>query len=47
MRAVYNFEVENDPTYYVSDNEILVHNKCRVDDVQKIPEGLRTISNQI
>lgn len=32
---VYNFEVENWHTYYVSDSGVLVHNTCRIKNITK------------
>ena len=34
----YNFEVEDCHTYYVTDSDVLVHNKCG-EILQEVPEG--------
>ena len=34
----YNFEVEDCHTYYVTDSDVLVHNKCG-EILQKVPDG--------
>ena len=42
--AVYNFEVEDFHTYYVGDNEILVHNIC-AEEFVKSPRNFKDVAN--
>ena len=42
--AVYNFEVEDFHTYYVGDNEILVHNMC-AEEFVKSPRNFKDVAN--
>ena len=47
--AVYNFEVADFHTYFVSDYDVLVHNKCKVNanNSDKIKNNVSTLQNGI
>ena len=46
--TVYNFEVEDFHTYFVSIRDVLVHNMCRVDSSKLINHGkLRAFGRKI
>ena len=45
--TVYNFQVEDYHTYYVSDGGILVHNTCRGNAVKKLGKMSRTLLEQL
>ena len=40
LAEVYNFEVENAHNYYVGEHGYLVHNKCRLLDIENIIDGV-------
>ena len=39
-QTTYNFEVEDYHTYYVGENEVLVHNKCRYYEAERTSKGI-------
>ena len=38
--TTYNFEVEDYHTYYVGENEVLTHNKCRYYEAERTSKGI-------
>lgn len=39
-QTTYNFEVEDFHTYYVGENEVLTHNKCRYYEAERTSKGI-------